>query len=33
MKAVVQEVDVDKERISLSIKALENDQMAEAVEA
>ncbi|MFC3568564.1 30S ribosomal protein S1 [Paracoccus sp. TOH] len=32
VKAVVQEVDVDKERISLSIKALENDQMAEAVE-
>lgn len=32
VKAVVQEVDIDKERISLSIKALENDQMAEAVE-
>ncbi|MFT4013530.1 MAG: 30S ribosomal protein S1 [Paracoccus sp. (in: a-proteobacteria)] len=32
VKAVVQEVDVDKERISLSIKALENDAMAEAVE-
>ena len=30
--AVVQEVDVEKERISLSIKALENDQMAEAVD-
>ena len=32
VKAVVQEVDIDKERISLSIKALENDSMAEAVE-
>ncbi|CAM3141054.1 SSU ribosomal protein S1P [Paracoccus aminovorans] len=32
VKAVVQEVDIDKERISLSIKALENDAMAEAVE-
>ncbi|MBA4491842.1 30S ribosomal protein S1 [Paracoccus sp. S1E-3] len=32
VKAVVQEVDVEKERISLSIKALENDAMAEAVE-
>lgn len=32
VKAVVQEVDIDKERISLSIKALENDTMAEAVE-
>ncbi len=32
VKAVVQEVDTDKERISLSIKALENDAMAEAVE-
>ena len=32
VKAVVQEVDVDKERISLSIKALENEAMAEAVE-
>ncbi|MFB2531763.1 30S ribosomal protein S1 [Paracoccus sp. p4-l81] len=32
VKAVVTEVDVEKERISLSIKALENDQMAEAVE-
>ena len=32
VKAVVTEVDVEKERISLSVKALENDQMAEAVE-
>ncbi|KGJ05155.1 SSU ribosomal protein S1P [Paracoccus halophilus] len=32
VKAVVQEVDIDKERISLSIKALENEAMAEAVE-
>ena len=32
VKAVVQEVDIDKERISLSIKALENDAMSEAVE-
>ncbi|MFV0293516.1 MAG: 30S ribosomal protein S1 [Paracoccus sp. (in: a-proteobacteria)] len=32
VRAVVQEVDVEKERISLSIKALENDAMAEAVE-
>ncbi|MTH63847.1 30S ribosomal protein S1 [Paracoccus shanxieyensis] len=32
VKAVVQEVDVEKERISLSIKALENEAMAEAVE-
>jgi len=32
VKAVVQEVDIEKERISLSIKALENDAMAEAVE-
>lgn len=32
VKAVVQEVDVEKERISLSIKALENDAMAEAVD-
>ncbi|PZO67869.1 MAG: 30S ribosomal protein S1 [Paracoccus denitrificans] len=30
--AVVQEVDVEKERISLSIKALENDTMSEAVD-
>ncbi|AUH33956.1 30S ribosomal protein S1 [Paracoccus tegillarcae] len=30
--AVVQDVDIEKERISLSIKALENDQMAEAVD-
>ncbi len=30
--AAVTEVDVEKERISLSIKALENDAMAEAVE-
>ena len=32
VQAVVQEVDVDKERISLSIKALENDSMSEAVD-
>ncbi len=32
VQAVVQEVDVDKERISLSIKALENDNMSEAVD-
>ncbi|MBO9455978.1 30S ribosomal protein S1 [Paracoccus sp. R12_1] len=32
VKAVVQDVDVDKERISLSIKALENEHMAEAVD-
>lgn len=32
VKAVVQDVDVDKERISLSIKALENEGMAEAVD-
>ncbi|AUH63290.1 30S ribosomal protein S1 [Paracoccus zhejiangensis] len=32
VKAVVQDVDIDKERISLSIKALENDNMAEAVD-
>ena len=32
VNAVVQEVDTEKERISLSIKALENDQMAEAVD-
>ena len=32
VRAVVQEVDIEKERISLSIKALENDQMAEAVD-
>ena len=32
VRAVVQEVDVDKERISLSIKALENDTMTEAVD-
>ena len=32
VKAVVQEVDVEKERISLSIKALEKDTMSEAVE-
>ncbi|WBU54550.1 30S ribosomal protein S1 [Paracoccus sp. SCSIO 75233] len=32
VKAVVQEVDIEKERISLSIKALENEAMAEAVE-
>ncbi|WBU62793.1 30S ribosomal protein S1 [Paracoccus aerodenitrificans] len=32
VRAVVQEVDVEKERISLSIKALENEAMAEAVE-
>ena len=32
VQAVVQEVDVDKERISLSIKALENDTMSEAVD-
>ena len=32
VKAVVQDVDVEKERISLSIKALENDNMAEAVD-
>lgn len=32
VKAVVQDVDVDKERISLSIKSLENENMAEAVD-
>ena len=32
VRAAVQEVDTDKERISLSIKALENDTMAEAVD-
>lgn len=32
VRAVVQEVDVDKERISLSIKAMENDTMSEAVD-
>ncbi|MFI0396089.1 30S ribosomal protein S1 [Paracoccus jiaweipingae] len=32
VKAVVQEVDTEKERISLSIKALENDAMVEAVD-
>ncbi|MDO5528111.1 MAG: 30S ribosomal protein S1 [Paracoccus sp. (in: a-proteobacteria)] len=32
VRAVVQEVDVEKERISLSIKALENEAMAEAVD-
>ncbi|MFC6709328.1 30S ribosomal protein S1 [Paracoccus cavernae] len=32
VRAVVQEVDVEKERISLSIKALENDTMTEAVD-
>lgn len=32
VKAVVQEVDIEKERISLSIKALENDTMAEATD-
>ncbi|WP_112874020.1 30S ribosomal protein S1 [Paracoccus endophyticus] len=32
VRAAVQEVDVDKERISLSIKALENDTMTEAVD-
>ena len=32
VKAVVQEVDIDKERISLSIKALENDAMVEATD-
>ncbi|WP_312531101.1 30S ribosomal protein S1 [Paracoccus sp. (in: a-proteobacteria)] len=32
VRAVVQEVDVEKERISLSIKALENDTMSEAVD-
>ncbi|TRW95746.1 30S ribosomal protein S1 [Paracoccus sp. M683] len=32
VKAVVQDVDIEKERISLSIKALENDNMAEAVD-
>lgn len=32
VRAVVQEVDTDKERISLSIKALENDTMTEAVD-
>ncbi|MDO5646514.1 30S ribosomal protein S1 [Paracoccus sp. (in: a-proteobacteria)] len=32
VKAVVQDVDVEKERISLSIKALENEGMAEAVD-
>ena len=32
VRAAVQEVDTDKERISLSIKALENDTMTEAVD-
>lgn len=32
VRAVVQEVDIDKERISLSIKAMENDTMSEAVD-
>ena len=32
VKAVVQDVDVEKERISLSIKSLENEHMAEAVD-
>ena len=32
VRAAVQEVDVDKERISLSVKALENDTMTEAVD-
>lgn len=32
VRAVVQEVDIDKERISLSIKAMENDTMTEAVD-
>lgn len=32
VRAVVQEVDTEKERISLSIKALENEAMAEAVD-
>lgn len=32
VKAVVQDVDPEKERISLSIKALENEHMAEAVD-
>ena len=32
VKAVVQDVDIEKERISLSIKALENEHMAEAVD-
>ena len=32
VRAAVQEVDVEKERISLSIKALENDTMSEAVD-
>ncbi|KAJ55930.1 30S ribosomal protein S1 [Actibacterium mucosum KCTC 23349] len=32
VKAVVTEVDVDKERISLSVKALGSDQFAEAVD-
>ncbi|MDO5622968.1 MAG: 30S ribosomal protein S1 [Paracoccus sp. (in: a-proteobacteria)] len=32
VKAVVQEVDIEKERISLSIKALENDAMVEATD-
>ncbi|ARJ68358.1 30S ribosomal protein S1 [Paracoccus contaminans] len=32
VQAVVQEVDTEKERISLSIKALENDTMTEAVD-
>ena len=32
VKAVVQDVDVEKERISLSIKSLENEGMAEAVD-
>ena len=32
VRAVVQEVDIEKERISLSIKALENDAMVEATD-
>jgi small subunit ribosomal protein S1 len=32
VKAAVQDVDVEKERISLSIKSLENEHMAEAVD-
>ena len=32
VRAVVQEVDVEKARISLSVKALENDTMTEAVD-
>ena len=32
VKAVVQDVDVEKERISLSIKAIENEGMADAVD-